>query len=76
MTWIKICGITNLEDALATAERGSERCWVRFLRKKAHATSIRKPREINRGHSCLYGVEKVGVFVHGANAGMEKIPPQ
>jgi len=61
MTWIKICGTTNLEDALAAAEAGAEALGFVF------APSPRRisPREAARIIAALpASVEKIGVFVN------------
>jgi phosphoribosylanthranilate isomerase len=62
MTWIKICGTTNLEDALAATEAGANALgFVFYPRSPRHITSetaksivAQLPRQI----------EKVGVFVN------------
>ncbi len=62
MTWIKICGTTNLDDALAACDAGANALGFVFYPKSPRAVSLetacsivaRVPREI----------EKVGVFVN------------
>jgi phosphoribosylanthranilate isomerase len=68
MTWIKICGIANLEDALMAVEAGADALGVvfyekspRYLEPKAARAIIEKVPE---------RVEKVGVF---ANASADAI---
>ncbi|HEY7353221.1 MAG TPA: phosphoribosylanthranilate isomerase [Terriglobales bacterium] len=64
MTWIKICGITNLEDALVAVEAGADALGFVFYEKsprnmipeKAHEIAIRLSEKI----------EKVGVFVNAS----------
>jgi phosphoribosylanthranilate isomerase len=61
MTWIKICGTTNLEDALAAAEAGADALGFVF------APSPRRisPRDAARIITALpVSVEKIGVFVN------------
>ena len=61
MTWIKICGTTNLEDALAAAEAGADALGFVF------APSPRRisPRDAARIIAALpAALEKVGVFVN------------
>jgi len=62
MTWIKICGITNLDDALAAADAGANAIGFVFYEKSsryitpeaAHSISSQLPPKL----------EKVGVFVN------------
>ena len=62
MTWIKICGITNLEDALLAAEAGADAVGFVFYEKSPRHVSPDVAREIS---SHLSGrVERVGVFVN------------
>ncbi len=62
MTWIKICGITNVEDALMAVEAGADALGFVFYEKS--------PRKIDPGTvrqivaELPSHVEKVGVFVH------------
>ena len=61
MTWIKICGITNLEDALAAVDAGADALGFVFYEKS--------PRNVDDGNGSDIidelppRVEKVGVFV-------------
>jgi phosphoribosylanthranilate isomerase len=62
MTWVKICGTTNLEDALAAVEAGADAVGFVFYEKSPRNISLDVAREIVSrlpGH-----VEKVGVFVN------------
>jgi len=64
MTWIKICGITNLDDAVAASDAGANALGFVFYTKSsrhvtfeaAHSIITKLPRQI----------EKVGVFVNEA----------
>src|SRR5437868_994960 len=61
MVWIKICGTTNLEDALASVEAGADALGFVF------APSPRRisPRDVGRITAALpSSVEKIGVFVN------------
>jgi phosphoribosylanthranilate isomerase len=71
MTWIKICGMTNLEDALATAEAGPNAVGFVFYDKSPRNIDPQTAKSIVA--KLPPRLEKVGVFVHGANTGMEKI---
>ena len=61
MTWIKICGTTNLEDALLAVEAGADAVGFVFYEKSPRNISVEAAREIVQ--KLPEGVEKVGVFV-------------
>jgi phosphoribosylanthranilate isomerase len=61
MTWVKICGMTNLEDALTAVEAGADAVGFVFYEKSPRNISVEAAREIVEG--LPEGVEKVGVFV-------------
>ena len=63
MTWIKICGITNLEDALAAADAGANALGFVFYKNSPRNVDPEKVREIVA--QLPPEVEKVGVFVDG-----------
>lgn len=63
MTWVKICGITNLEDALVAVEAGADAVGFVFYEKSPRCVSVETAREIVR--KLPESVEKVGVFVNG-----------
>jgi phosphoribosylanthranilate isomerase len=61
MTWVKICGMTNLEDALTAVESGADAVGFVFYEKSPRNLSVEAAREIVE--KLPEGVEKVGVFV-------------
>ena len=69
MTWIKICGTTNLEDALTAVEAGADALGFVFYEKSPRKIDPETAQE-DRGNDCRQDIEKVGVFV---NEPVEKI---
>jgi phosphoribosylanthranilate isomerase len=61
MTWVKICGTTNLEDALLAVEAGADAVGFVFYEKSPRCVSAETAREIVE--KLPADVEKVGVFV-------------
>ena len=61
MTWIKICGITNPEDAQAAVEAGADALGFVFYEKSPRNIAPEAAREIVR--SLPSAIQKVGVFV-------------
>ena len=61
MTWVKICGTTNLEDALVAVEAGADAVGFVFHEKSPRNITVEAAREIVE--KLPEGVEKVGVFV-------------
>jgi len=68
MTWIKICGTTNSEDALTAIEAGADAVGFVFYEKSPRKIAVEAAREIMEKLPAK--VEKVGVFV---NAGEDSI---
>ena len=62
MTWVKICGTTNLEDALIAVEAGADAVGFVFYEKSPRNIGVEAAREIVE--KLPNGVEKVGVFVN------------
>jgi len=64
MTWIKICGITNLDDALAATDAGANALGFVFYSKSPRHVTIDTARSIIA--QLPQSMEKVGVFVDQA----------
>ena len=61
MTWVKICGMTNLEDALVAVDAGADAVGFVFYEKSPRCVSVETARKIVE--KLPEGVEKIGVFV-------------
>jgi len=61
MTWVKICGMTNLEDALTAVDAGADAVGFVFYEKSPRNISVEAARAIVE--KLPESVEKVGVFV-------------
>src|SRR5689334_4779395 len=61
MTWVKICGTTNLEDAQLAVDAGADAIGFVFAQSKRQVTA-EQVAEISR--ELPNTVEKVGVFNH------------
>ncbi len=64
MTWVKICGTTNLEDALTAVEAGADAVGFVFYEKSPRNITVGAAREIVE--KLPEDVEKIGVFVTGS----------
>jgi phosphoribosylanthranilate isomerase len=62
MTWVKICGMTNLEDALVAVDAGADAVGFVFYEKSPRSVTVETVREIVA--KLPSKVEKVGVFVN------------
>jgi phosphoribosylanthranilate isomerase len=62
MTWVKICGMTNLEDALVAVEAGADAVGFVFYEKSPRCVTVETARKIVE--KLPESVEKVGVFVN------------
>ena len=62
MTWIKICGTTNLEDALTAVDAGADALGFVFYDRSPRNIDVESAREIVK--KLASNVEKVGVFVN------------
>jgi phosphoribosylanthranilate isomerase len=62
MTWIKICGITNLEDGLTAVDAGADALGFVFHEKSPRCVDPETVRKIVR--DLPQTIEKVGVFVN------------
>jgi phosphoribosylanthranilate isomerase len=61
MTWVKICGTTNLEDALTAVNAGADAVGFVFCEESPRNISVEAAREIVE--QLPGSIEKIGVFV-------------
>jgi phosphoribosylanthranilate isomerase len=71
MTWVKICGITNLEDALAAVDAGADALGFVFYEKSSRRMDAETARLIVE--QLPEKVEKIGVFVDLAQEQLAEI---
>ena len=71
MTWVKICGTTNLEDALTAVEAGADAVGFVFYEKSPRKITVDAAREIVS--KLPSSMEKVGVFVDLASDAIREI---
>jgi phosphoribosylanthranilate isomerase len=71
MTWAKICGITNVQDALTAVDAGADALGFVFYDKSPRRVTQEGVREIVRQLPAK--IEKVGVFVDESLALMEDV---
>lgn len=62
MTWVKICGMTNLEDALVAVDAGADAVGFVFYEKSPRYVTVERAREICT--KLPESIEKIGVFVN------------
>jgi len=62
MTWVKICGMTNLEDALVAVDAGADAVGFVFYEKSPRYVTVETAREIVK--KLPENLEKAGVFVN------------
>jgi phosphoribosylanthranilate isomerase len=71
MTWVKICGTTNLEDALLAIDAGADALGFVFYEKSPRKIDLEAALEIVK--KLPAGVEKVGVFAGESVARADEI---
>ncbi|MGH9567979.1 MAG: phosphoribosylanthranilate isomerase, partial [Candidatus Angelobacter sp.] len=74
MTWVKICGITNLEDALTAIDAGADALGFVFFEKSPRRVTSEAARQIIQ--KLPPQIETVGVFVAGSNGDIAEIAEQ
>ena len=74
MTWVKICEITNLEDALTAIDAGADALGFVFFAKSPRKTTAEEARKIIE--KLPANIEKVGVFVLDSGENIAEIAEQ
>ncbi len=74
MTWVKICAMTNLEDALTAVDAGADAVGFVFYEKSPRNISVEAAREIVE--KLPESVEKVGVLVNHSDEQVRRIAEQ
>lgn len=74
MTWIKICGITNLEDAQTAVDAGADALGFIFHKKSPRRVDLEKVRDIVAALPAT--VEKIGVFAFEDSEKAQQIAKQ
>ncbi len=74
MTWVKICGITNLEDALTAIDAGADALGFVFFAKSPRKITAEEARKIIE--KLPANIEKVGVFVLDSGENIAEIAEQ
>lgn len=71
MTWVKICGLTNLEDALVAVEAGADAVGFVFYEKSPRYVTAETAGRI--AERLPRSLEKIGVFVNGGGGDLVRI---
>ena len=74
MTWVKICGMTNLEDALVAVDAGADAVGFVFYEKSPRNVTVETAREIVE--KLPERIDKIGVFVNEAPKRISEITDQ
>src|SRR5438309_724639 len=74
MTWVKICGITNLEDALSAVDAGADALGFVFYENSHRRVDLETARHIVE--QLPDKLEKVGVFVDSGHEQLAEIVTQ
>jgi phosphoribosylanthranilate isomerase len=71
MTWVKICGITNVEDALTSVDAGADALGFVFYERSPRNVAHEAVRDVVRRLPA--NIEKVGVFVEKSLDEMDRV---
>lgn len=72
--WIKVCGLTSVENATAVAELGINAIGLNFYEKSIRCVDVARARKIV--NALPPGVEPIGLFVNHSLAEIHKITEQ